>query len=118
MTTDRSGSMTSEDDPSHASDRPLRQAAQRHFDPAEEELTTALVFAIAESAGVAPSELTTPLYDSIDAPALEATLFGPDTNLESRQGVGSVEFRYTDYVVKVRSDGWIQVYEPTGSETP
>jgi hypothetical protein len=30
----------------------------------------------------------------------------------SRRGVGTVEFRYTDYLVKVQSDGWVRVFEP------
>ncbi|AUG49600.1 hypothetical protein BVU17_18620 (plasmid) [Haloarcula taiwanensis] len=76
-----------------------------------------MVYAIAEAEGVSPSEVKSPpLYECVDAAALEDTFFGPDVTGRSRQGVGSVKFHYTDYLVKVRSDGWIQVYEPTETE--
>ncbi|MFC6862833.1 HalOD1 output domain-containing protein [Halomicroarcula sp. GCM10025817] len=91
------------------------QVAQRHYEPdGRGELTTAIVYAIAEAEGVSPSEVTSPpLYDIVDVPAIEGAFFGPNVAEESRQGVGSVEFQYTEYLVKVRSDGWVQVYEPT-----
>lgn len=96
------------------------QAAQRHYDPDEMgELTVAIVFAIAEAAGVSPTEMKSPpLYTAIDASALEDTLFGPNVADESRQGTATVEFRYTDYLVEVRSDGWIQVFESTDTDLP
>jgi hypothetical protein len=63
-------------------------------------LTTAIIYAIAEAQCVNPSELRSPpLYDSVDAAALEDTFFGPDVTGRSRQGVGSVEFQYTEYLV-------------------
>ncbi|WP_458210940.1 HalOD1 output domain-containing protein [Haladaptatus sp. NG-SE-30] len=94
------------------------QVAQRHYDPAQDgELTTALVFAIAEAEGVAPSEVTSPpVYECIDAAALEETFFGPAVAGEDRQGVGTVEFQYTEYRVTVGSGGWIQVYESTDAD--
>jgi len=95
------------------------QAAQRHYDPADTgELTTAIVFAIAEAMGVEPQEVKSPsLYECVDAAALEDTFFGPSVTGESRQGIGTVEFRYTEYLVTVRSDGWVQVYEPAETDT-
>jgi hypothetical protein len=95
-------------------------AAQQHYDPDEHrDLTTALVFTIAEAAGVAPRDLTSPpLYHSTDAAALEETFFGPDADGGTRKGTGTVSFRYTDYLVTVRSDGWVQVFEETEPETP
>jgi hypothetical protein len=95
------------------------QLAQRHYDAnGDGELTTAIVFAVAEAADVAPADLRAPpLYECIDAPALEATFFGPDATGGSRRGIGTVEFRYADYLVSVGSDGWIRVFEPAGSET-
>ncbi|MFC7202508.1 HalOD1 output domain-containing protein [Haloferax namakaokahaiae] len=93
---------------------------QRQYEPEDGgELTAAIVYAIAEAKGVAPMELKSPpLYDSVDVPAIEAAFFGPDVTNGSRQGVGNVEFQYTDYLVKVRSDGWIQVYEATNADLP
>lgn len=96
------------------------QVAQRHYEPdGAGELTTAIVFAIADAKDVSPIEIKSPpLYECVDAPALEDTFFGPNVAAESRQGMGTVEFRYTDYLVKVRSDGWIRVFEPTGTVSP
>jgi hypothetical protein len=94
------------------------QAAQRHYDPdGTEELTTAIVYAVADAEDRPAGELRSPpLYESVDAAALERTFFGPDVAGESRQGVGTVEFRYAGYLVTVRSDGWIRVHEPVGPD--
>ena len=91
------------------------QVAQRHHEPnGQGELTTAIIYAIAEAEGVSPSEVQSPpLYESVDVPAIEDAFFGPNGDKESRQGIGTVEFQYTDYLVNVQSDGWIRVYEPT-----
>lgn len=91
-----------------------RQVAQRWFDVgADEELTTAIVYAVAEAKGVAPLDLEAPpLYESVDASALEATFFGQNVSEQDRQGVGTVEVRYAGYLVTIRSDGWIRVAEP------
>ncbi len=94
------------------------QAAQRHYDPGgTEELTAAIVYAVADAEDRPAGELRSPpLYESVDAAALERTFFGSDVAGESRQGVGTVEFRYAGYLVAVRSDGWIQVYESVGPD--
>lgn len=91
------------------------QAAQQYYDPSEDdELATAIVYAVAAARDVSPLAVTSPpLYDVIDAAALEATFFGSDAPTDDRQGVGTVEFRYTGSLVTVRSDGWIQIFEPT-----
>lgn len=91
---------------------------QRHFDPdTDGDLTTALVFTIAEAEGVDPTALKSPpLYEIVDAPALQQTFFGPDIAGDSRQGAGAVGFRYNEYLVNVRSDGWIQVYEQSSGD--
>lgn len=96
------------------------QVAQRHYEPnGTDELTTTIVFAIADARGVSPSEVKSPpLYECVDAPALEKTFFGSDITHESRRGTGTVEFRYAEYLVKVRSDGWVQVFETAGTDTP
>ncbi|MFB6139708.1 MAG: HalOD1 output domain-containing protein [Halosimplex sp.] len=96
------------------------QAAQRHYDPGgADELTTAIVFAVADAEGVDPSDLDVPpLYECVDAPALEDTFFGPETARGPRQGSGTVSFRYADYLVNVRSDGWIRVFETPDADSP
>lgn len=94
------------------------QAAQRHYDPdGTEELTTAIVYAVADAEDRPAGELRAPpLYESVDAAALGRTFFGSDVASESRRGTGTVEFRYAGYLVTVRSDGWIRVYEPVGPD--
>lgn len=111
---------TSDEGPTATGDAPSRQVAQRHYEPGGQgELTTAIVFAIAEAQGVAPSDVKSPpLYDFIDVPAIEDAFFGPDVAGVSRRGVGTVEFRYTDYLVKVQSDGWIRVFESDDPDSP
>jgi hypothetical protein len=49
----------------------------------------------------------------VDVAGIEQTFFGPNGDDSSCQGTGAVEFRYTDYLVTDRSDGWLQVYEPS-----
>jgi hypothetical protein len=87
------------------------QEVQLHYDPEQfADLTTALVYAIADAMDVDPTEVTDPLYDYVDAAALEETFFGRDAGAEGSQGVGQAEFRYGDYPVTVKRDRWIQVY--------
>lgn len=89
------------------------QAAHRHFEPNEhEELVTVVVLALADAMNVDPLELRDPpVYECVDVSAIEATFFGIYGTDPSRGSDGSVEFRYTDYLVKVDSDGWVCVYE-------
>ena len=75
------------------------------------------MYAVADAEDTPAGETRVPpLYDTIDAAALERTFFGSDVASGSRQGVGSVEFRYVGYRVTARSDGWIRVYEPVGAD--
>lgn len=93
--------------------------AQRRFDPdGGTEFTTALVFAIAEAAGVAPEEMTSPLYEHVDPVALEAALFRSGTAGDSRRGLDgdTVTFHYGEFRVNVGGDGWIRVEAPPGSD--
>jgi hypothetical protein len=103
------------DNPASGADTHQSQVAQRLYEPDEDgELTTAIIYAIAAAEGVSPGNMKLPpLYESVDVPAIEDAFFGVNISEASQQGVGTVEFRYTDYLVKVQSDGWIQVYEPT-----
>lgn len=106
------------DDPNLDGDTHWQQATQRLYEPDQDgELTTAIVFAIADAKDVSPDEVKAPpLYDVVDVAAIETAFFGLDTDESARNGTGSVEFRYTEYLIKVRSDGWIHVYEPTEPE--
>ncbi|WP_336022334.1 HalOD1 output domain-containing protein [Halobellus salinisoli] len=92
-----------------------RQITQRHYDSERDgELTTAIVYAIAEAMDVEPKAVESPtLYETIDVAAIERTLFNPGTTTGSEEGSGSVEFRYDEYRVTVRSDGWVRVDETT-----
>ncbi|MFO8114751.1 MAG: HalOD1 output domain-containing protein [Halorubrum sp.] len=93
---------------------------QQRYEPDRDGgLTTAIVFALADAEGVAPTEMTSPtLYDAVDATGIEQALFGSGTTAASGEATGTVEFRYADYLVNVESDGWIHVYEPTRPERP
>lgn len=109
------GGTMRDDDPTSGVDTHWSQVAQRHYErDGGWELTTVIVYAIAEAEGVAPEEVKSPpLYESVDVAAIEDAFFGPDVSEASRQGAGTVEFRYREYLVTVTSDGWIQVYEPS-----
>jgi len=103
------------DEPTGGANRHHSAVAQRQYDSdGNGELTTAIIEAIAAAEGVSPREIQSPpLYESVDLPAIEDAFFGPEISDGSRQGAGTVEFQYTDYLVNVQSDGWIRVYEPT-----
>lgn len=118
MTGREDGGTRSDDDPQLDSDTHWHQAAQRCYEPDRDGgLTTTIVYAIADAEGVSPSEVKSPpLYDSVDVAGIEQTFFGLDSSEQRRQGTGTVEFRYTKYLVKVRSDGWVQVFEPSEPE--
>jgi hypothetical protein len=96
------------------------QVTQRHYEPdGKGELTSAVVYAVAECEGVSPTDVKSPpLYEFVDVPAIEDAFFGPEVASDSRRGVGTVEFQYANYLVTVRSDGWIRIYEPTEPDRP
>lgn len=112
MTESENDGRESTDNPANQLDGSWTQVAQRYYDPDRDaELATVIVVTVAEAEGVAPTELKVPLlYECVDAPALEDAFFGRDGGA-SRRGGGTVEFRYDDYRVTVRSDGRVQVYE-------
>lgn len=101
-----------DDDPALDRDAQWDQLAQRHYDPDRDaELTTAIVYALAEAKEIAPTELKSPqLYEVVDVPAIEKALFEVGSNGDSPPGIGTLEFRFAEQLVKIRSDGWIQVY--------
>ncbi|WP_254545856.1 HalOD1 output domain-containing protein [Halomarina pelagica] len=86
---------------------------QRPYDPdGDTELTVEIVYAVAAAEDVPPVEVRSPsLYECVDVVAIEDAFFGPEVAGASRAGFGNVEFRYRDYLVRIRSDGWIMVYE-------
>jgi hypothetical protein len=74
------------------------------------DLTSAIVFAVAEAAGTDPLELTwPPLYEYVDLDALESIFFGSETRASNLGGC--VSFTYEGFDVQVWSDGTIQVAE-------
>ncbi|WP_336336573.1 HalOD1 output domain-containing protein [Haloarcula brevis] len=83
---------------------------QSHYDPATtRDITTVIVEAIADAEGVSVTEvLSPPLYEVIDAAAIETALFGrPDVSEDSTES--TVEFRYNEYKIEVKADGWVTV---------
>jgi len=89
------------------------QVNQVHYDyESDRSLVTALVLAIAEAKGVDPiaDEEMPPLFESLDAAALENMFFSSAEM--STDDKGFVTFRYTEYKVVLRADGWIFVYWP------
>lgn len=80
-------------------------------DDGSHDLTSAIIAAVAEAEGVAPSEIKAPpLYDVIDVAALEAAFFGPATNERADHVHRLAEFMYRGHRVVVRSDAWVQVF--------
>lgn len=75
-------------------------------------LTTTIVYAVAEAEGVEPVDVKNPpLFDVIDAAALEATYFRSDGVSRTEDGQSTTEFMYRDHRVVVRSDGWVFVHD-------
>ena len=91
---------------------------QAHYDrESHRDLTTEIIFAIADAEDVAPIEIKDPpLYECVDIAAIEDGFFGPKVNGHSRDSEGSVAFQYNQYRVTVASDGWITVSEPAEYE--
>lgn len=90
------------------------QVHQTHYDcGSDRELVTVLALTIAEAKGVHPldNREMPPLFESIDAAALEDTFFGPLGEDAKHEDGGLVTFHYTEYKVALWADGWIFVYE-------
>ena len=87
---------------------------QAHYErESHRDLTTEIIFAIADATDVAATEIKDPpLYECVDITAIEDGFFGNEVNGHSRDSEGSVSFRYNQYHVEVASDGWITVSEP------
>lgn len=79
----------------------------------QNDLATTIIFAIADATAVEPLALKSPpLYDSIDAAAVEDTFFRHESPTTVRDNEGYVAFTYRNYRITVRSDGWVFVHEP------
>lgn len=117
MTETSNSGTDSGDEPTLDQETHWQQAAQRKYCPENDGgLTTAIVFALAEADGVSPVDLKSPpLYDVVDVAGIENALFGSRANRDPREGTGTIKFRYREYLVEVRSDRWIQIYEPIES---
>jgi hypothetical protein len=101
---------TSDTQTTDGGDRPLADV-QAHYDHDEpHDLTTTIIFAVADAEGVAPSEIKTPpLYDYVDTVAVEEALFGPARRRHNHTGTESLTFSYRGHDITVRSDGWVFV---------
>ena len=87
--------------------------AIRRFDSDDEiDLTTEIVYAIAEARGVDPTKVTSPpLYESVDTVALQNLFFGDRANGAGSNRTLTLEFPYAEFLVRVDSDGTVAVYE-------
>ena len=94
------------------SDPTRSPVAQRHYDPtASVELTTAIVFTVADAMSVDPRAVSTqPLYECVDVEAVETALFTAEP-VSSRCEPDAIEFGYTAFWIRVQRDGWILVFE-------
>lgn len=100
-------------DPPLSGDAEWRQVHERHHDSEEGTLATTLTFAVAEALEVDPAGLwSPPLHDCIDLEALDRVFFGTGPAGSPPHTTGAVQFRYQEYLVRVRSDGQVAVYEP------
>ena len=84
-----------------------RLATQTQYDCDDDtELAAAIVYAVADVKGVDPPDSSLPpLYDSIDAAALEETFFGPREAGPERDESGAVTFTYDGFKIALQSDG-------------
>ncbi|MCU4753009.1 hypothetical protein OB919_13655 [Halobacteria archaeon AArc-curdl1] len=84
---------------------------QAHYDhDGEQDLTTTIIFAVADAEGVEPPEIKTPpLYDYVDTVAVEEALFGPAARRQNHTGTEELMFSYRGHEITVRSDGWVFV---------
>jgi len=74
-----------------------------------EDLTTAIVFAVAAAKGIDPVDVDENLYDVVDVSAIETLFRGSD--YRGRGERSSIGFAFANRHVVVRSDNVIQIYE-------
>ena len=91
---------------------------QAHYDPEESrDLTTVIIGAIADAEDVPIVEVRDPpLYEVVDIAGVDDALFGRPDRKENGT-TSSVEFRYNQHKVSVKSDGWVTVTDRTDETT-
>lgn len=90
-------------------------AAQEPYDETGE-LTTAIVYAVAEAEEISPRDVKNPpLYEVVDTDALEAAYLGAREQTPDRDTYCSTEFMYRGLRVVVRNNGWVLVHERVDS---
>ncbi|WP_306052992.1 HalOD1 output domain-containing protein [Natronococcus wangiae] len=99
---------------SEPADESWQTVVQAHYDHDDRhDLTTTIILAIAEAEGVPPTAIKSPrLDDLIDVPAVEEALFDARTDTQEIDREESFTFRYSDYQVRIQSDGWVLVSAP------
>lgn len=86
--------------------------AVRRFDNVDGiELTTEIVYAIAEARGVDPTDVSSPtLYERVDPVALQNLFFADSPNGADSNRKLTLEFPYEEFLIRVDSDGTITVF--------
>ncbi|MEF8779096.1 MAG: HalOD1 output domain-containing protein [Haloferacaceae archaeon] len=112
MTSDSSNSPTADSPGTTGAVSQIEPEATGEFDPDQNaDLTSEIVFAIAEARGGDPAEVRSPpLYESVDTEALEQLFFGEFSRENGLDETLSLEFPYAEFLVRVESDGSIEVY--------
>jgi hypothetical protein len=101
-----------DDEPRLDTERSWTRVAGTRFDPeSDEDLAVTIVETIAAAEGVDPAVLDPPLYEVVDASAIQQSFFGSGSPERVLDATGVTQFRYGGYLVEVRSDGCVQVYD-------
>ncbi|MFC7138124.1 HalOD1 output domain-containing protein [Halobaculum litoreum] len=90
----------------------IASGRRRYVVDSDDELTTAIVFAVADARAVAPEEIGDPsLYDCVDIGALER-LVSAQSSSDLARAESEVRFDYDGHLVAVHTDGRVIVYDP------
>lgn len=105
------------DDRAATSTNDAEVLAQAVYDPTEwHDLTSAIVYTIADAKAVSPRELDSRvLHDVVDVEAVEAVFFDPERSRDLSSISNRIAFEYETYRVEVWNDGEILVF---GQEPP
>lgn len=89
------------------------QVSQAPFDEgSSDELAVTIIELVADAEGISPRDVKSPpLYDTVDAAALEAAYFGPERRVQAGESTASTEFLYRGFRIVVQSNGWVRLYE-------
>jgi len=72
--------------------------------PETQRISMSVIDAVADAEGISPTQLSPPLYESINSEALDALIQNSDA---------TVEFSYHDYLVRVESPDRVTVTPQT-----